>query len=126
VRCFYHGETEAVGTCKNCCRGLCRSCAVDVSGSLACRDHCEKEVETIVRLMAKSKTAVATTAATMRRNAIFYALSGVIFGATGLLSTSSTLILMFEPLAVLFLLMGLWSFSSARKYSQNESGSPSA
>jgi hypothetical protein len=51
MRCFYHAEAEAVGTCKHCHRGLCRACAAERSAGLACRGHCEAAVDAVGRLV---------------------------------------------------------------------------
>lgn len=40
--CFTHPAVAAVGTCRNCSRGLCHACVVEVSGVLACRGRCEQ------------------------------------------------------------------------------------
>jgi peptidoglycan/LPS O-acetylase OafA/YrhL len=40
MKCFQHREAEAVGTCKNCGRGLCSDCAA-VGIALTCKGSCE-------------------------------------------------------------------------------------
>lgn len=45
--CFYHPNVQAVGSCKNCQKGLCQECAVDVGNGLACKDRCETQVKEI-------------------------------------------------------------------------------
>jgi len=54
VKCFYHREADAVGTCKACNKGLCAACAVDVGGGLACRDRCEEQVRNITQLIERN------------------------------------------------------------------------
>jgi hypothetical protein len=54
MRCFYHETKEAVGMCKSCCKGLCAECAVDLSKGLACRNHCEESVKTIIDLVERN------------------------------------------------------------------------
>ncbi len=51
MRCFYHRDLDAVGTCKSCQRGLCHECAVDLDKGLACRGHCEEDVQNLIRLI---------------------------------------------------------------------------
>lgn len=64
MRCYRHRDTEAVGTCKSCSKGLCGFCAVEVGHSLACRDECETDVAAIDQVVAKSiKLMPATQAA---------------------------------------------------------------
>ena len=51
MKCFYHNETDAVGICKNCNKGICIECAVDVGNGIACKGDCEKEVMSINQLV---------------------------------------------------------------------------
>lgn len=34
MKCFYHSQADARGICKNCSKGLCEECAVDVGNAL--------------------------------------------------------------------------------------------
>ena len=61
MRCFYHQDADAVATCKNCGRGLCAGCAVDVGNGLACPSRCEEEVRALNRVIARNKTAYQKT-----------------------------------------------------------------
>jgi len=36
VRCFYHNDVDAVGTCSRCGKATCRRCVEDVGGALLC------------------------------------------------------------------------------------------
>jgi len=38
MRCFYHNEIEAVGTCSKCGKAACRRCIEDVGGALLCNN----------------------------------------------------------------------------------------
>lgn len=37
MQCFNHPDMEAIGTCVNCGKAVCESCAVDVEGRLFCQ-----------------------------------------------------------------------------------------
>lgn len=37
MKCFYHGERDAVGTCSQCGKAVCRDCVEDVGGALLCK-----------------------------------------------------------------------------------------
>ena len=50
MKCFKHGDVDAVGVCKWCGKGLCADCAVDTDGGLACRDSCEEKVKKLSEL----------------------------------------------------------------------------
>jgi hypothetical protein len=81
VQCYYHQSAAAVGICRNCGRGLCPECAVDLVDGLACRDRCEAKV--------RSGIALVDTANRQRKTAgtsLFLVITGlVIIGLGGLL-----------------------------------------
>lgn len=47
MKCFYSPEQDAVGLCKHCARALCLDCHAEIQGLLACKGHCEAEVQLI-------------------------------------------------------------------------------
>ena len=51
MRCFYHQDKEAVGTCKSCGKGVCAECAIDLGKGLACRGRCEESTRAIIELV---------------------------------------------------------------------------
>ena len=51
MRCFYHQDKDAVGSCKSCGKGLCLECAVDLGKGLACRGRCEESTRAIIELV---------------------------------------------------------------------------
>lgn len=59
MRCFTHEDAEAVGVCRACGRGVCRSCAVPTEGALACRGRCEADVADLRRSIAPGVVAEA-------------------------------------------------------------------
>jgi hypothetical protein len=54
VRCFYHPDIESVGLCKQCSRGICRECAAERTGGLACKGRHEHEVDLISDLVERN------------------------------------------------------------------------
>jgi hypothetical protein len=54
MRCFYHPDAESVGLCKQCSRGICRECAAERSGGLACKGRHEHEVDLISDLVERN------------------------------------------------------------------------
>ena len=54
MKCFYHDGAEAVGCCKHCARGLCRVCAGERAGGLACPNRCEAAVDGAAILVARN------------------------------------------------------------------------
>ncbi len=90
MKCFYHSDRDAVGTCKSCGKGLCPDCAVDLTKGLACRDKCEKEVANIIALIDQNiqfSPASGNIMGNMRRNtfaqASFLLTAGAVFFLTG-------------------------------------------
>lgn len=55
MKCFAHEDAPAIGICKACGRGVCRSCATVSTFSLACSDACEKEAGELNEMNAKAK-----------------------------------------------------------------------
>ena len=54
MECFYHERAAAVGSCRACLKGLCRGCAVELEGGLACPGRCEPQVRGIVLTLQQS------------------------------------------------------------------------
>src|SRR5207237_1072861 len=113
--------SEAVGICKNCQKGLCQECAVDVGNGLACIGICEDEVRLLNQLMARAKGArgaYQTTAGAYSRYAIVYLLFGVVFLASGivlLLSPIALVAVLLLPMGLIMLLAAAVSYSSGQK-----------
>lgn len=84
MNCYYHPNQPAVGVCKHCQRGLCIACAMDVDGSLACKDRHEEQVRDLDSLTQRNLLQVKRIGSNYRRNAVFYFLSGFLFAGFGL------------------------------------------
>jgi hypothetical protein len=54
MECFYHEGASAVGSCRACFKGLCRRCAQQVEGGLACPTGCEAMVRAVVGALMQS------------------------------------------------------------------------
>jgi Flp pilus assembly protein TadB len=115
MRCFYHQDVEAVGACKNCGRGLCAACALDVGNGLACPQRCEEEVRSLNRMIARNKTAYQKTSGAYVRVAAFYALVGVGFFTAGLLDWHG-FAWMLVPAGVIFLVAGILHYVTGRRF----------
>jgi hypothetical protein len=91
MRCFYHEDKEAVGSCKSCGRGLCRECAVEFPKGLACRGHCEADAQAVIQLVDRSIQLSTTSSRTVQQGrgvrfgaGIFHIAIGVLFFFGGL------------------------------------------
>lgn len=86
MRCFNHPETRAVGTCKQCGKGICHDCAADLGHGLACRGVHEADVEAVHALVVRN--IAATREGANRVNwftvPLFLAVMGAAFVAYGL------------------------------------------
>jgi hypothetical protein len=83
MNCYYHSQRQAVGICKHCQRGLCAEDAADVDGSLACKGRHEEQVRGLNLLEARGVLQARRMGAGYLRNAIFYALVGILFTGFG-------------------------------------------
>src|SRR5437899_5805261 len=84
--CFYHDEREPVGGCKSCGKALCRECAVDLGKGLACRGHCEADVQALIQLIDRNIQISPTSASLIKSSrstrsgvAVFQFLMGAVF-----------------------------------------------
>jgi hypothetical protein len=78
MKCFQHNETDAIGICRNCHKGVCRQCAAVVDGCLACRYVCEQKVELANRVIAYSVRAVTSQPKTIRSIGLILLVAGAI------------------------------------------------
>lgn len=123
MRCYYHTGSEAVGICKNCSKGLCQECAVDVGNGLACIGRCEEDVRLLNQLVAKAKGAYQTTGSAYSRYAVVFLLFGLVFLVLGILSLFSkeaSVAILFLPTGLIMLLAGAVSYSAGRKIGKSE------
>lgn len=99
MRCFYHNDREAVGTCRLCSKGLCVDCAADTGVALGCKGRHEASARAIAVSQAKVSRmawvmplfAIGMGAVLIawgllsRPLSVFTLTSGVVFAALGLL-----------------------------------------
>ena len=89
MKCFYHDDRDAVGTCKSCSKGVCRDCAVDMGKGLACRGRCEEDVARVTALIDQNISLSSVGDSVMgsvRKNtyvqAVFLLVTGLVFFLT--------------------------------------------
>jgi len=79
MKCFVHRDTDAVGTCRACNKGLCPTCVKDLGHSICCHGACETKARTLDSQVAQSSAVLAA----QRRNRflapIFFILAGALF-----------------------------------------------
>ena len=120
MRCYYHQDKEAVGSCKSCGKGLCPDCAVDVGKGLACRGHCEEDVRAVIALIDRNIKLSPQTARILESSrkvrsgaATFNLVIGAIFIAWGLSNMERFGFIVI--LGVCFLIYGIFGLFQARK-----------
>ncbi|PWT98936.1 MAG: hypothetical protein C5B53_06095 [Candidatus Melainabacteria bacterium] len=105
MKCFRHRESDALGICKNCSKGLCSECAIDLKDGIACKDTCREKVERI--------NAMISSAATKGRHlvlALVYCTMGIAFVFVGWGNSSQ------GPVAYVFSIPGAIFFAAGLYY----------
>ncbi len=112
MKCFYHPETDAVGICKNCGKGLCMECTADLGNSLACKNRCENEVKSI---NAYNRSARITYSDTLTHNSmvtiVWYTIVGLSFLAVTIMDGGKSSIGWIVGIAGVFFLFFTFSTS---------------
>jgi hypothetical protein len=124
MRCFYHHERDAVGTCKSCGKGLCPECAVDLDKGLACHDRCEAEVRALIRVIEHNVGSVAKSSArqTVLGMAIFMLALGAVNVGWGLLAEPALGFLVI--IGCIFLAFGVFGIVSALRMPSFKEATP--
>src|ERR1700748_609065 len=79
MNCYYHHNVPAVGTCKNCHKGICPECLTDVENGIACTVSCVEEVKTLNSLIAKNKNLSQRASGAYNRTTFIYFSMGALF-----------------------------------------------
>src|SRR5258707_8426915 len=104
MKCFNHPQVDAVGSCKQCFRGVCPQCAQDTGVGLACSEACASEVKAVHSLVERNKKVYAFAPKTHSRQAILLALMGALFIGFGFYSQFRFLMAFFIAFGVLMLI----------------------
>ncbi|MBN1384139.1 MAG: hypothetical protein JW983_04565 [Elusimicrobia bacterium] len=119
MKCYNHPEKDAAGICKHCSKGLCKECAVDVGGGLACINSCEDEVREVNKVISQSKTVYQKAGKSYTQNAVIYGLLGfffLLFGIGSLLLVGGGFPALFLIIpGIIFLLGAFFCYSSGKK-----------
>jgi hypothetical protein len=123
MHCFYHDEREAVGTCKSCCKGLCRECAVELNKGLACRGRCEADAQAVIELIDRNIKLSPNTAQLLKSsrgartgNGLFCLAMGVVFLIWGVRDERLTLLCV---MGIAFIIYSLYLLFLARKIAKS-------
>ena len=80
MKCFYHEDREAVGTCQNCGKSLCRECASKYT-PLTCED-CHREM--VARSINEREKEKQEALASSKSSILTTVIKGLIFGAVAI------------------------------------------
>ena len=109
MKCFNHHETEAIGQCKHCYKGLCLECITDLGDGLACKEKHEQDVELLNSLIENNKKAYSQTKKSVFVSNLYLFLMGVLLIVFGF--EKSYLLMYFGVLCVVYwLVLAVYNF----------------
>lgn len=117
MRCYFHGDVDAVAVCKACHRAICHDCCAEVGPSVACRNRCESDVEACDALQRRATRTYGNV------GKLYFGMA-VIFWVFGLLSVGGSLLSLRSPhhdfggcmYGLFFILMGGLFFRGSRRF----------
>jgi hypothetical protein len=112
MKCFYHNQSDAVGTCKYCCKGLCPNCAKDSGAGLACVNKCEDKVKLLSETMEKTAKIQKGQASLYLRQAILMFVTGPMIFAFGYFYHQD----LYEWISYVFVAVGVIQFQYFRNF----------
>lgn len=115
VKCFNHDAIDAVATCKNCSRALCRECAVDVGNGIACRNLCEQQVKALNAILKRGQNALRRSAWSMYGLAVFLLLIAAVIGQDALRTNEKGWSILGNGMALTFLGAAIFFFLMGKK-----------
>lgn len=119
MKCFVHQDRDAVGICKNCQKGLCIECAVEVENGISCQGKSQQENAANNLTIIKNRTLSQKTAAAHKINALVYLLIGIICLVTGIYWCDMTSLWLL-PCGAVMLIGAILSYRAANKYISNK------
>jgi hypothetical protein len=117
MKCYNHSESDAIGICKNCNKGICLNCVTELKNGLACTATCIDEVNQINLLIHKGKLSYSTAAAAYFRSAYLSGMMGLLFLFFGL--RSEGILNFLTCIGPIFLIAAAFGFIAAKKYKKN-------
>lgn len=115
MKCFYHQESDAIGICKKCQKGLCSECATDLEHGIACKGKHEKEAGEIEALISRNIKAVPLQAASVSVTNFQYLFIGAIFAGYGFYQNNLFLILFGGAVVAYWLYLRVYNLNLFKK-----------
>lgn len=101
MKCYNHHDTDAVGVCKNCGKGICTDCLTDTGNGVACTNSCAEKMRT------QRKKAIVVSAVA----GSIIIVVGVMYGYRGYVRQDWVIILF----SVFIIVMGILSIARGSK-----------
>jgi len=114
MKCYNHPDSDAVGTCKHCSKGMCSACAKDSGWGLVCSQQCEEEVKTLRAMVERSRKMVPFAAKNHLRSAVILFAMAAVFTGFGLAVTGPISVYMIAFGLIMLLGGGFAIFNSRR------------
>jgi len=116
MKCFNHPEKDAVGICKNCNKGLCKECAVEVDNGISCKGKCEEELIFLNQLMLRNKGVLKKTSQSLYTSSFIYFAMGLTFSGFGFYTEIPPLKPFFFIVGGVMVMAGVLTALSGRKF----------
>ncbi|NCD70691.1 B-box zinc finger protein [Mucilaginibacter agri] len=82
MHCYTHPNQQANAICKNCNKGVCPLCAIELEDGIACSEHCAEKVKMINGMINRNQSIQGKTKGAYYRAAFIYGALGCLFFAT--------------------------------------------
>ena len=105
---------DAVGTCKQCSKGICHECITLVDNCVACASTCVEEVRAVNLLISQGKKSRTLVSSTYFRISVTSFLLGFLLIYIG--STQEVFRIIFLPMGAILLLSGVFTIYSGYRY----------
>ena len=126
MKCYVHTNTDAVGLCSVCARGLCADCVTEARRKLTCRGQCEERAHLLLKVedahvefIEKTRQALSINRKMYYGVAAFLCLTGVILVVDGRSRAESLTLFLGYVIAA----FGILSFVTARRMPAGEENS---
>jgi hypothetical protein len=119
MHCYFDNE-QAIGICKVCGKGICKTHVIEVNYGLVCSEECKTVSNSLYEIRNQSKTALSKTSSTYYRIATIQLLVSVLFLIIGISAHSTkqdnfVFDMLFFGFGAIMLLSSIFSFISGIK-----------
>lgn len=80
MQCFNHHNEAAIGICKSCGKGICNKCCTELLNGLACKNSCEKRVNSLNEMIDNQVKILSTSNRNIKNLAYLFIIIGLLLG----------------------------------------------